>query len=149
MKAVRERNQEGYPVDWQVRAGRSRLIRPRSLSIQDLVSRFTLDSASEFLFGQDVRSLSVTLPYPPDSPPARSPAAHDALLHPANKFSREFLEAQIASATRSRYTQAWPLWEFWQDKAALHMRTIDEFIGPLCREALRQKAIKAREGGMD
>ncbi|PPQ87105.1 hypothetical protein CVT26_011934 [Gymnopilus dilepis] len=51
---LEERLQEGYAVDF------SRL---------DLMSRFTLDLAAEFLFGHDGESLSAGLPYPHNAPP--------------------------------------------------------------------------------
>ena len=41
-----ERLKEGVPVDWQ-----------------DLVGRFTMDSATEFLFGTCVNSLHASIPY--------------------------------------------------------------------------------------
>ena len=116
---------------------------------QDLVSRFTLDSATEFLFGQDVRSLGAPLPYPPSHPHPSPSYAIEAAAHPANRFAQQFLSAQIASAKRSRFTKAWPLFEFWGDEARRHMTTIDEFIGPLCREALRRKAEKNDKGDKD
>lgn len=100
-----------------------------------------------------MRSLGAPLPYPPAARPAHVDASYAAraAAHPANRFAQEFLGAQIASAKRSRYTKAWPLFEFWGDRARAHMRTIDEFIEPLCREALRRKAEKRAEGtgGMD
>lgn len=34
------------------------------LDMQDLYGRFTLDAASEFMFGKDMETLSVTLPVP-------------------------------------------------------------------------------------
>ncbi|GJE94254.1 cytochrome P450 [Phanerochaete sordida] len=118
---------EGVAIDWQ-----------------DLVSRFTLDSATEFLFGQDVRSLSAPLPYPPTAPQAARDTG--ARAHPANRFAHAFLEAQLTSARRSRYTAAWPLWEFWANKVDAPVRVMDEFVQPLLRDALARKgrAAKAR-----
>ena len=78
-----------------------------------------------------MRSLSAPLPYPPGTAPAASTGASEA--HPANRFAREFLDAQIASAMRSRYTKSWPLWEFRSDKVAEYMKSIDEFIERLCQ----------------
>ncbi|TFK35037.1 cytochrome P450 monooxygenase pc-3 [Crucibulum laeve] len=72
---LRARLREGHPVD-----------------IQDLASRFTMDSATEFLFSQDVRSLDAGLPYPYYSPLAELSEARD---HPANKFSRAFDDASF------------------------------------------------------
>nr|BAL14712.1 cytochrom P450 [Phlebia brevispora] len=140
---MRARMAEGCAIDWQ-----------------DLVSRFTLDSASEFLFGQDVRSLSAPLPYPPFpsasalSPlPFSSQEAYDAYTaqastHPANRFAQSFLDAQITSARRSRFTRAWPLMEFWGDKVKRGLDVVDGFIDPLCEAAVRrERERRLREGG--
>ncbi len=107
---------------------------------QDLVSRFTLDSATEFLFGRDVQSLSAGLPYPPSS---------DVVVHklnepnPADDFAKAFLEAQSLSAGRGRYTSAWAVFEIFEDKVAVPMKTIDAFIQPILKDALEKKAQKS------
>lgn len=101
------------------------------------MSRFTLDSATEFLFGQDVRSLSAALPFPPTAPQAQRDAS---AAHPANRFAHAFLQAQLASSQRSRYTSAWPLREFWASRVDPHIEVMEEFIQPLLREALARKA---------
>ncbi|EMD32739.1 hypothetical protein CERSUDRAFT_118474 [Gelatoporia subvermispora B] len=121
---MKERLREGYAVD-----------------VQDLVSRFTLDSATDFLFGKDACSLSAPLPYPPSAPGAaeRSVAA-DA--HPANQFSKAFMNAQLATAMRSRFLDAWPLFEFWEDKVAKHMGTVDAFVDPIVQDALAKHQAK-------
>ncbi|KAF7798790.1 hypothetical protein EIP86_010015 [Pleurotus ostreatoroseus] len=128
LRLLRERLHEGHPVD-----------------IQDLMGRFTLDSATEYLFGQNVDSLSAPLPYPPSSPLSCTPEALAAKSHPANRFSEEFVKAQVISLRRAYFSNAWPLWEFWRNKAAVHVRTVDEFIEPLCRAALQRKAQREME----
>ncbi|KIP04058.1 hypothetical protein PHLGIDRAFT_129763 [Phlebiopsis gigantea 11061_1 CR5-6] len=121
LNLMKARIAEGFPIDWQ-----------------DLVSRFTLDSATEFLFGQDVRSLSAGLPYPPHTPLAARDAG--AAAHPANRFAHAFLDAQLNSARRSRFTNAWPLTEFWRSRVDPSVQVMEEFIQPLLREALARKA---------
>ncbi|CAA7263613.1 unnamed protein product [Cyclocybe aegerita] len=54
-----------------------------SVNIQDLIGRFTLDSATEFLFGHSVDSLAAGLPYPPKFAHL-TPASFHA--HPSNIF---------------------------------------------------------------
>lgn len=56
-----------------------------------------------------------------------------------NRFARSFLEAQVISSRRSRYTNVWPLWEFWGNKVDEHIKVMDEFIAPLLQEALENK----------
>ena len=110
---------------------------------QDLVSRFTLDSATEFLFGNDVRSLSAGLPYPPTSDIART----DTAKPDSDKFASAFYNAQLATAARGRFQDAWPLFEFWQDKVETEKDAIDKFIGPILTSALQKKAQNALSSG--
>jgi len=101
-----------------------------------MISRFTLDSATEFLFGKDVCSLSVGLVYPP-----RSPLAADVAFqtHPANIFAHAFLQAQILTAYRSRLGGSWRLFEIWGDRVKKHMQVCYKFIDPILKEALEKK----------
>ncbi|KIM42776.1 hypothetical protein M413DRAFT_444437 [Hebeloma cylindrosporum] len=115
---LKARLREGYPVD-----------------IQDLASRFTMDSATEFLFNQDVRSLAAGLPYPHYSSLVNT-VSHD---HPANKFSRAFDEAQRLIALRSRRGVNWPMAEFWKDKVQEQMKIVNAFIEPIMRAAVTKK----------
>jgi hypothetical protein len=109
-----------------------------------VVSRFTLDSATEFLFGNDVRSLSAGLPYPYNSPLSPS-YAHS---HPANVFAHAFSEAQRLSGLRGRYGSAWPLKEFWKDNVKVHRQVIDKFIDPILAEAIARKEISKDGTGL-
>ncbi|KAF9500217.1 cytochrome P450 [Pleurotus eryngii] len=116
---LKARLREGFPVD-----------------VQDLASRFTLDSATEFLFGQNVRSLSAGLPYP-----HYDPRSNDSVFknHPANLFAVAFGEAQSNVALRSRYGINWPLAEPWVDKTAKQMKVVKRFIEPILKEAVERK----------
>ncbi|KAL4257125.1 cytochrome P450 family protein [Pleurotus pulmonarius] len=116
---IKARLREGFPVD-----------------IQDLASRFTLDSATEFLFGQNVRSLSAGLPYPHYDPRSNDPVFKN---HPANLFAVAFGEAQSNAALRSRYGINWPLAEPWVDKTAQQMKIVKRFIEPILEEAVERK----------
>ncbi|KAI0374100.1 cytochrome P450 [Pilatotrama ljubarskyi] len=121
LEQMKARMREGYAVDWQ-----------------DLVSRFTMDSATEFLFGKDVRSLSNGLPYPPTSDVARMQTSKPD----SDEFSAAFLEAQIISAKRGRFQSAWGLGEFWRDEVEVLKKSIDKFINPILVDALQKKAEK-------
>ena len=101
-----------------------------------MISRFTLDSATDFLFGKDVCSLSAGLVYPPNSPLAANVAFQN---HPANRFAHAFLEAQLGTSYRSRFGKSWRLFEFWSDRIKDHMQVCHEFIDPILEEALRKK----------
>jgi hypothetical protein len=118
---LKMRFKEGYAVD-----------------IQDAVGRFTLDSATVFLFGSDVRSLSAGLPYPQNSPHAVALNAK-VTNHPSNEFADAFRRAQEVLALRSRYGFNWPLREFWKDEAKAHVDVVNKFIDPILEEAIRKK----------
>ncbi|EGO04179.1 hypothetical protein SERLA73DRAFT_173607 [Serpula lacrymans var. lacrymans S7.3] len=115
----KQRLREGYPVDFQ-----------------DMVSRFTLDSATEFLFGKDVCSLGAGLPYPPSSPLAKSAFTEN---HPANIFAQAFAEAQVAASSRGRYGSNWRFFEFWSDTVKKRMDICYQFIDPILKDALQKK----------
>ena len=102
-----------------------------------MVSRFTLDSATEFLFGNDVGSLSGGLPYPYYVTTGASSSPSEE--HPASRFVTAFTEAQNAMAFRMRYGVHWPLAEFWEDKLKKPMNVVHDFINPIVAQAIQRK----------
>jgi hypothetical protein len=100
------------------------------------MSRFTLDTATEFLFGTCVHSLKASPPYP-----------HNVTLPPASTntdrtvsaFSQAFLGAQEAIMDRERFGWIWPLSEIWEDKTRKPMQIVDGYIEPIIQEALAKK----------
>ena len=92
-----------------------------------------MDTATEFLFGQDVKSLSGELPYP--STHKYTPSRD----HPSDKFTSAFNRAQECSYPRGFFAKAWRLAEFWEDKVATQMEITYEFIDPLIHTALQRK----------
>ncbi|KAK0481275.1 cytochrome P450 [Armillaria novae-zelandiae] len=116
---IKSRLREGYPVDFQ-----------------DVVARFTLDSATEYLFGKDVNSTSAGLPYPAGSPLSDNP---HFVNHPSNTFVKAFAAAQGNSALRLQRGQYWPLFEFWEDAVKPMRQVVNEFVEPLLVEALNRK----------
>lgn len=125
---LKVRLREGYPVDFQ-----------------DMVSRFTLDSATEFLLGQDVCSLSAGLVYPPSSPFSKD---LNIFHHPANQFAHAFHEAQVCTAPRSSFGLLWRVREFWEDKVKKHMKVCYGFIDPILKEALEKKNRMKNNGSL-
>lgn len=116
---IKLRFHEGYAVDFQ-----------------DLMSRFTLDSATEFLFGNCVHSLSSSIPYPHTSYLSHAkPVLSDA----ADAFASAFLAAQVVISTRERLGWIWPLFEIWQDKSKAPMKIVNAFIEPIVREAIEKR----------
>ncbi|KAJ7261062.1 cytochrome P450 [Mycena rebaudengoi] len=111
----------GYPADFQ-----------------DMVSRFTLDTATAFLFDKDLHSLSAGLPYPFSV----APSGTDTVSHPANVFAKAFGDAQLITAHRTRFGVHWPLAEFWKDKLVEPMRIVHDFLDPVLKEAVAKKRAK-------
>ena len=117
---LRDRFREGVAVD-----------------IQDLFCRFTMDSASEFLFGSDVQSLSADLSYP-----STAKATTSRKVHPSDPFANAFQKAQVASAARSGFGQFWPLVEFWESKVEKEIQTIFDYVDPIVKRAIEAKKVK-------
>ncbi|KAJ7485205.1 cytochrome P450 monooxygenase pc-2 [Mycena galericulata] len=119
---------------------RNRLAKSHPIDFQDVVSRFTLDSATEFLFERSVDSMAAGLPYPESWPVANSSYF---LNHPSNTYVRSFVLSQtllvIALVMRAPFGSKWPLSEFWKDKIKPHRKIIDEFIEPLLNRELGRK----------
>ncbi|CAA7269186.1 unnamed protein product [Cyclocybe aegerita] len=125
LRQARTRLKEGYPVEFQ-----------------DLVSRFTLDSATEFLFGQSVGSLSAGISYP-------ACAAHKTpdsfYSHPSRVFVGAFAESQHLTSMRFGMGDEWQMAEFLGDKIKPLRKVIDEFTKPLMKAALEKREKDLRE----
>lgn len=88
-----------------------------------MISRFTLDSATEFLFGKNVDSLADDLPYP-----YGVTASHTIHSSPAEKFSKAFTQAQYIVSERSKLGWVWPLLEIFEDRTKKPMEIVDSFL---------------------
>ena len=123
---------------------KERLARGISIDIQDLLSRYTIDTATEFLFGQDVKSLSGELPYPSTygghAPPRN---------HPSDEFTSAFSRAREHSYPRAIFAKEWRLTEFWEDKVETQMEMANLFLDPLVNTALQRKRDAKRAHAVD
>ncbi|KAF9074680.1 cytochrome P450 [Rhodocollybia butyracea] len=119
---------------------KTRLAQGYPIEFQSLIGRFTLDSATEFLFGKDVGSLSAGIPYPKNALIKDDPSLSG---HPSNMFVRAFMEGQEKAAQRGRLGDFWPLAEFWSDKVKAHRAQVDNFTNPIVEE--RRRAHLAQE----
>ena len=104
-----------------------------SVDVQDVLFRFTLDTATEFLFGRDVESLAAELPYP------STHKDHTRHAHPSDEFALAFDRTQEYAFPRAMYGKLWPLTEFWKDVVTAERRITDKFIKPLIEAALQKK----------
>ncbi|KAF9647903.1 cytochrome P450 [Thelephora ganbajun] len=112
---------------------KERFSRGIAVDVQDVLFRFTLDTATEFLFGRDVKSLSAELPYPSTC------KSHTRPTHPSDEFALAFNRAQEHTFPRAFYGKFWPLLEFWKDAVTAERNITDKFINPLIEAALEKK----------
>jgi cytochrome P450 len=112
-----------------------------AVDVQDLVGRFTLDSATEFLFGSSTHSLDAPLPYP-----------HEAPVDQSATFAAAFGKAQEQVMVRFGLAKLWPLFEIREDKVKKSMDVINAFTDPILEERFRMKkegSIRLKEGKND
>ncbi|CAE6394302.1 unnamed protein product [Rhizoctonia solani] len=100
-----------------------------AVNFQDLVSRFTLDSGTEFLFGRDARSLEAPLPYPHEEP--RDDSA---------SFAAAFSRAQGHVMYRFGLAMFWPWMELFWDRTSEDMKIINAYVTPILRKKLENHA---------
>ncbi|KAG2105762.1 cytochrome P450 [Suillus discolor] len=113
-----------------------------AIDFQDLISRFTLDSASEFLFGDCIDSLSVELPFPDNT--LQSTNSKPRPGDNAAAFTNAFSQAQHAISRRVIIGAAWPMTEILADSTAQHMKVVDKFLDPILEAALRRHSTAAK-----
>jgi hypothetical protein len=100
---------------------------PLAVDFQDVVSRFTMDSASEFLLGINVRSLDEPLPYP-----------HAAETR-GTGFAAAVTGVQTQAIIRFTYGALWPYLEMFWDRTSKDMRVIDGLVMPVLQAKLEQR----------
>ncbi|CCM02715.1 uncharacterized protein FIBRA_04822 [Fibroporia radiculosa] len=116
----------------------------RPIDVQDLYARFTLDAASEFLFGKNVATLASQLPEPGR---ARMGAMGSATDDAFGAFAQAFEAAQVRVITRARRGYFWPAFEFFfPDPQVRFRRTIDRWVSPLVEDALDNRSSMRKAG---
>ena len=102
---------------------------------QDLYNRFSLDAASEFLFGKTLDTLSASLPVPGTPMGPKGSATEDTW----GSFISAFESAQQNITNRGRLGPIWPLFELFKDKNEEHSNVIRQWLSPLVQQALADK----------
>ncbi|KAH8831771.1 cytochrome P450 monooxygenase pc-3 [Flagelloscypha sp. PMI_526] len=118
---------------------RQRLREGHAIDFQDLVARFTLDSATRFLFDYDVQSLDAGLPY---SHASGIPNTTHFSNHPSNAFANALLEVQVISAFRARAGKSAPLFEVSGNAITPLRAIIDPYI-----DSIIEKVVERRDKG--
>ncbi|KAF8556689.1 cytochrome P450 monooxygenase CYP63 [Imleria badia] len=106
--------------------------------VQDLYARFTIDAASEFLFGKNLDTLSGQLPTPGSTPSERGSSTNDAW----GTFVKAFEAVQQIITVRARTGIIWPVFELLDDKTSPYVETIRQWVDPLVHQILEEKASK-------
>lgn len=112
--------------------------------LQDVVARFTLDSATEFLLGHDVKSLSEELPYPHNEI-ARSSGDRNKSQFATSGVLSSFKAAQDIMLKRIRFGDHWPLSSFFKDDIKGHMKVLHGFVDPIVASAIQKKRAGAEK----
>ncbi|KAF7300198.1 Cytochrome P450 [Mycena kentingensis (nom. inval.)] len=124
---------------------KARLRKGYAVDFQDMVARFTMDTATAFLFGRDVHSLDEGLVYPHNAQPpvdSVSAAGSGDLKKSAQAFAAALQEAQSVTAMRMRFGPHWPLAEFWKNRLAKPLSEVRKFLDPILDEAVQRKRAK-------
>ncbi|KLO17806.1 cytochrome P450 [Schizopora paradoxa] len=109
----------------------------RAVDVQDVFARFTMDIATESLFGSCVHSLRDALPYPCSQSVHLSEEAPNPSQ--AAEFSRAFAESLFIAAKRLHMGSLWPLFEVLRDKTVEPMAVCNAYLEPFVVDALRKK----------
>lgn len=113
--------------------------------VQDLYARFTLDAASEFLFGKNLDTLSLPFPVAGD---ATMGVGGSAMEGTWGDFAEAFESCQQNATIRARIGQNWPLFELLKDKNQRHAKVIHDWLDPLVRKAIDDR-LGAHKAGVE
>lgn len=127
----------GKHADQAIACIADRLSDGQPVEFQDVAARFTLDTATEFLFGKSVDSMAAGLEYP-ESSGIKNPPSFTA--HPSNAFVKAFSEGQQAISIRGRLGRLWRLREFWKDEVRPYREEVNKYIDPIIKEALAEQS---------
>jgi hypothetical protein len=137
IKQMKARLGAGYAIDFQVFTKKNNLFSFILISrAQDVMSRFTLDSTTEFLFGSCVHSLSTGLSYPHN---AETPESFSRQRSSADDFAKAFLQAQLLVSKRERLGVVWPLFEIFKTVTDEPMNIVNAYLEPIIKEAVEKK----------
>lgn len=105
--------------------------------LQDLHTRFALDTSSEFLFGKNLDTLSCKLPVAgaTDNTGVKGTVTHDRW----GSFAQAFDKCQEIATRRARLGKIWPAFELFKDQTDEPVKVIKDWLEPLVRDALDEK----------
>ncbi|KAI0076688.1 cytochrome P450 [Panus rudis PR-1116 ss-1] len=113
------------------------------IEVQDLYARFTLDTASEVLFGEKLNTLHGALPIPGQTGlSAKGSATNDEF----GSFAQSFEKAQEIIIERTNRGYFWPIYQLFKDDVQPHAETIDRFLDPIISRVLLHKQQMRKAG---
>ncbi|KAF9650971.1 cytochrome P450 [Thelephora ganbajun] len=119
-----------------------------ALNFEDLIHRFTLDAACEFLFETTLRALDSELAYPHTQSNSSGQIPNRKVTR-EEAFSQALIDAETVLSNRLLIGESWPLLEFFKDKSEPYMEVINEFLNPVLEEGLAKHAAQTKAGPTD
>ncbi|KAF8472289.1 cytochrome P450 monooxygenase CYP63 [Russula ochroleuca] len=119
------------------------------IDVQDLLQRFTLDSAALFLWGHALNTLDMPLTQPGRvvlGPKGSAPADGGSEW---DEFTNAFETVAVLITRRGVQGDTWPLLELFKDKTEEPIQVIMDWLEPLVRQALDRKAKRVEASGGD
>ena len=115
---------------------------------QDLIQRFTLDAACEFLFETSLQALDSKLAYPRmKSQPGDHTSAGEITREEA--FSRALFGVGSVLSDRLYGGEAWLFKEIFKDKSEPYMEVINKFLNPVLERGLAKHSEHKEAGPAD
>ena len=115
-----------------------------AVEVQDLYSRFTLDAASEALFGQKLDTLHGSLPRPGQKGGLSGKGS--APMDEFGSFAQAFEVSQEIIVERTRRGYYWPAFQLFKDDVEPHSKEIDDFLSPMITRVLENKRHMRKAG---
>ncbi|KAJ7575281.1 cytochrome P450 [Mycena floridula] len=126
----------GRHADTMIELARDRFSSGYSVDFQELLTRFTLDVSTEFLFGNDLGSLrSTSLPYPfsTDLQTSRASGGITSLSEAVDSLQR-------AMVRRVRLGGLWPAAELWDNRVSKARAVINDYLKPAVSAAIERRS---------
>ncbi|KAH8825509.1 cytochrome P450 [Flagelloscypha sp. PMI_526] len=111
------------------------------IDFQDLAGRFTLDSATQFLFGYDVQSLDAGLPFPPNTHVSSSLTNPINPEHPSNTFVNAFTKGLLLTGQRGSRGKFAPLFDIFGNPQVEMRNIIDPYVDIIIRKVKERKDV--------
>ncbi|KAJ7053490.1 cytochrome P450 monooxygenase pc-1 [Mycena amicta] len=116
-----------------------------AIDFQDLIGRFTMDSATEMLFGTCFDSLKGSIPYAHNATANAVRIQHTESRE--NTFVAAFNDAMEGIAIRDQRGVLAPLSEIWWDCTREPMAIVSAFLDPIIEAAVERKRVADAMGG--